>query len=280
MVSPRTWPLSLALLLGGACTDRPTPVPSIAPDPVSVATVPVPASASARGAPAVSTTSPEPNVAPAHDDSPATVERVDVPGDLPASFVRSADGNPPRAVFLAGVCSSAYAYLLAFPEAARRAGGIVTIEGDEPCPGAPGFRTLSGDAEKQRHRIEAALVAADPRGDPRAALTVIGSSRGASVLERLAEKDPSRYARVVIIASPTDPIAKRYVSVHAVVTMSCSRDVPFRMKTAAREIAALGVPARYVEMAGCTHGNLTDAETTFSGVFEWLASNARGGSAE
>jgi len=214
------------------------------------------------------------------DDAPATVERVDVPGDLQASFVRGADGRPPHTVFLAGLCSNAYAYLLAFPEAARRAGGIVTIEGDEPCPGAPGFRSLSGDAEKQRRRIEAALVAVDPRSDSHVALTVIGSSRGASVVERLVEKYPERYARVVVIASPGDPVAKRYAGASAVVTMSCSRDVPFRMKAAAKQIGALGVPSRYVEMPGCTHGNFTEAEATFADIFAWLGANARHGSQE
>jgi pimeloyl-ACP methyl ester carboxylesterase len=201
---------------------------------------------------------------------PATVERIEVPGDLPAFVVRSASGAPPRAFFLAGICSNAYAYLLGFPEAARSAGGVVSIDGDLPCPGAPGFRSLSGDPEKQHKRIESALAAAGTHTIPAGGLTVVGSSLGASILQALAAKYPERYPRVAIIASPKDPIANKFASTRAVVTMSCSRDVPFRMKAAAKQIQAIGVPATYVEMPGCTHGNLADAEVKFAQVFRWL----------
>lgn len=198
------------------------------------------------------------------------MERIEVPGDRPAFVVRGADGTPPRAFFLAGICSNAYAYLLGFPEAARQAGGVVAIDGDLPCPGMPDFRSLSGDPEKQHKRIEAALAAAGTRPIPADGITLIGSSLGATVAELLASRYPERYTRIAIIASPRDPIATMFRRTQSVVTMSCSRDVPWRMKSASKRILALGVPSLYVEMPGCTHGNLAHAEEKFSEVFSWL----------
>jgi len=55
-----------------------------------------------------------------------------------------------------------------------------------------------------------------------------------------------------------------------VVMMSCARDVPARMKTAASRLEAKGVAARYLEMPGCTHGNIADGERSFGDAFGWL----------
>jgi pimeloyl-ACP methyl ester carboxylesterase len=202
------------------------------------------------------------------ESPPAIVERLAVAGDVDASIVRGAKGGPPQVVFLPGVCSNANAYLQSFPEAARRAGGVVAIEGDEPC--APGFRTLSGDAIKQEARIRAALAAAGLAGTPVEGLTLVGYSRGATVAERLVERDPARFPRVVLMGSPNAPDTKRLARATAVVTMSCSLDVPGRMKSAATKLASLGLPAKYVEMRGCTHGNISDGDAVFDETFRWL----------
>lgn len=159
--------------------------------------------------------------------------------------------------------------MLGFPEAARRAGGVVAIDGDLPCPGVPGFRTFSWDLAKAQARMEAALAAAGHH-DSADALTVIGYSQGAAILEQLVAKWPARYARVVIIAAPSDPIASRYAKARGVVTMACSRDVVWRMRLASKSIAALGVPSTYIEMPGCTHGELADGDARFDEAFTWL----------
>jgi hypothetical protein len=57
--------------------------------------------------------------------------------------------------------------------------------------------------------------------------------------------------------------------------MSCSRDVPGRMRDAARRLVLAGVPATYLEMPGCTHGNLADGDRVFAAAFDWLSVNAR-----
>ncbi len=206
--------------------------------------------------------------------APARVERFDVPRDTAGSVVRSGS-LAPGIVFLPGVCSNAYAYLLSFPETARAHGGVVAIDGDQAC-GAPdsGFRSFSWDPARQNARLEAAFAAAGfaPMPD---GLTLIGYSAGADIGELMVRRWPSRYTRVVLIGAPSDPKPQLVATARAVVTMSCSRDVPGRMREGARRIAAAGVPATYFEMPGCTHGNVADAERVFGAALDWLTENSR-----
>lgn len=199
-----------------------------------------------------------------------------MPGDLPASIVRSKTGEPPRIVFLPGVCSNANAYLQSFPEAAREHGGVIAIEGDAECGGSPGFRTFSrGDYGKQNGRIEAALAAAGVTRLPAEGLTLVGYSQGATISEVLAAKWPSRYQRIVLIGSPKDPSLTQLAKTRAVATLSCSLDVPPRMKGAADRLSKVGIPSRYFEMPGCTHGNITEGEAVFGEIFGWLVANQK-----
>jgi pimeloyl-ACP methyl ester carboxylesterase len=205
------------------------------------------------------------------------VEELLVPGDLVASVVRGADGKPPVTVFMGGVCSNTNAYLQTFPHAAQKTGGVVGIEGDQLCgPGVdPHFRTYSWDAGRQHARIEAALAAAGLTEIPKEGLTLVGYSQGASLAEQLAARYPGRYARIVIIAAPTDPAPRDFAKTRALVTMACSRDVTVRMKTAATATNKLGTPATYFQMPDCTHGQVADAENIFGQSFDWLAANER-----
>ncbi len=206
--------------------------------------------------------------------TPASVIRIPVPDDHLAGAVMGLGGAPPRIVFLAGVCANAYAYLYGFVETARRAGGVLAIEGDRPCP-SPGFRTISTNAQLQHKRIEAALAAVGAKVDPEEGLTLIGYSRGATIAELLAHQWPERYTRVVLIGSPVAVNAHRMKHVRAAATMSCSRDVPRRMQIGAKQLSKLGVPARYFEMPGCAHGTLAEGERVFGELFTWFTEHQR-----
>lgn len=232
------------------------------------------ASAPERTAPAVTTPPPAPEpvvevpVAPPLPPGPAVVEKITVPSDSDASIVRALDGAPPKIAFVPGVCSNANAYLQAFPESARRHGGIVAVEGDQPC--IPGFHTFSWDAVKLDARVRAAITAAGGDADAPGGITLVGYSQGAALGEQMIQRWPDRYTRLVLIGAPTDPSAAHFKTAKGVVTMSCSRDVTYRMKDAARRISASGVPSLYVEMPGCTHGNIADGDVSFDAAFDFL----------
>jgi predicted esterase len=106
-------------------------------------------------------------------------------------------------------------------------------------------------------------------------LTLVGYSQGAALAEQLVQRWPSRYARIVLIGAPTDPSATKLAEARAVVTMSCARDVPGKMKEATKRFVRAGIPSTYVEMPGCTHGNITDGDRTFDAAFTFLRENAR-----
>lgn len=208
---------------------------------------------------------------------PARVEKLLVPGDMAASIVRppAEVRTPPLTVFLAGICSNARAYLHTFPEAARKAGGAVAIEGDQPCGASSDYHSYSWDAQKQHLRVEAALAAAGVTEIPKEGITLIGYSQGAALAEQMVQRWPKRYARLVLIGAPTDPAPKILARARAVVTMSCDRDVPARMRLAAAGTTKIGTPATYFEMPGCTHGNVTDGERIFDATFDFFRTNER-----
>lgn len=252
--------------------------PGPAPSPGATRSVPSATIATAPAAPPVAPIAalpPEPPPPP-EPPAPAVVERMPMANDQPISLVRGGEGRKTTIVFMAGVCSNAYAYLLGFPEAARSHGGVVAIEGDQPC-GAPnsGYRSFSWDAAKQNARIEKALELAGVSADPPGGLTLVGYSAGAGIGEQMVQRWPERYTRVILIGAPTDPSTQRLKSARGVVTMSCTLDVPWRMKDAARRLNATGVPATYMEMPGCTHGNLADGDRVFDSAFDWLAEHQR-----
>lgn len=56
----------------------------------------------------------------------------------------------------------------------------------------------------------------------------------------------------------------------AVVAMSCRMDVPYRMKAGAKQLMSKEVPLIYIEIPGCTHGQIADGERVFSEAFDWL----------
>jgi pimeloyl-ACP methyl ester carboxylesterase len=269
---PRDFGPWILLASATACGRPETALPSLDP---TVPDAPAPTDPSPGSAADADVVAPAASAQPARP-IPAQVSLIDVPGDSPAAWVQSRDETSPRIVFLPGVCSNAYAYLLSFPEAARAHGGIVAIDGDRPC-GAPnsGYHSFSWDPAKQDARIRAALVALGGSDPPRGGLTLVGYSAGAGIGQLMAQRWPERYTRVVLIGAPSDPSPQLLAKEQGVVTMSCSRDVPGRMRDGARHIGAVGVPATYLEMPGCTHGNIADGERVFDQAFDWLDAHAR-----
>ncbi len=201
---------------------------------------------------------------------PPKVERVHVPKDKPASVVRAPTGTAFRVVFIPGLCSNAQAYLQSFPEAAREHGGIVAIDGDRPC-GARGseFHSFTWSAVLQRSRIDAALAAVGAT-TPDNGFTLVGYSSGASIAQMIHERWPELFPRLVLIAPPEDPNVERLRKARGVVSMSCRLDVPYRMKAATTRLLAKGIPSIYLEMPGCTHGDVADGERIFGEAFAWL----------
>ncbi|MGH7281601.1 MAG: hypothetical protein ACRELY_08775 [Polyangiaceae bacterium] len=207
---------------------------------------------------------------------PPLVEQTPVAKDSPASFVRGETPGVARIVFLPGLCSNAGAYLWAFNRAAQAHGGVVAIDGDKPCGSATsGFHSFTWDPNLQHARIERALAATSMKAPPDG-FTLVGYSAGASIAEMVHEKWPELFPRLILIAPPQDLWIEKLVNAQAVVSMSCSLDVPGRMKSGAKKLGARGVRATYMEMPKCTHGNIADGEHVMGDAFAWLDTGETG----
>jgi pimeloyl-ACP methyl ester carboxylesterase len=227
------------------------------PAPIAITQTPAPIPTNAAPTPVVT-------------DYPATIEHAAVEKDSPVWFVRGKADGAARIVFMPGLCSNAAAYLTAFPQAANAHGGVVAIDGDKPCGAAnSGFHSFTWDAKLQKSRIDRALAALEDSAPPDG-FTLVGYSAGASIAELVHEKWPALFPRLVLIAPPEDLWIEKLVDAQGVVSMSCSLDVPGRMKSGAKKLGARGVRATYMEMPKCTHGNITDGERIFGDAFSWL----------
>ncbi|AKT37562.1 alpha/beta hydrolase [Chondromyces crocatus] len=203
---------------------------------------------------------------------PATATEVAVPGDLPAFVVRGADGGCPRMVFLSGMCSHGLGYIQSFQAAARDHGGVLALQGDTACSADGAFRKYSFDLDKQDARIQAALATCGGKAED---LVLAGYSQGAYVAERLAERWPERYTRLVLIGAPTTPSAARLRKLRGAVLVSGEHDAKYRMKDGTKALEAAKVPAMYLEMPGAGHGQMTEAERTMDEALTWLDEHAR-----
>ncbi|MDI1436040.1 alpha/beta hydrolase [Polyangium sorediatum] len=202
---------------------------------------------------------------------PVEVYTLNIPDDLPGFAVPGPNGAKPKMLFLHGMCSAGVGDVQAFQFTASEHGGILAVRGDTPCNGGGVLRKHSLDLDKLDARIRAAF---EVSGGEAKDLVLVGHSQGAYLGERLAEQWPERYSRLILIGAPTEPSAARLRHVRGAVMVSGQYDVTTRMKQAAAELQAAGIPSTYLEMPGAKHGQMGDAERVFGQAFAWLEKNA------
>ncbi|KYF67152.1 hypothetical protein BE15_31270 [Sorangium cellulosum] len=204
-------------------------------------------------------------------DPPLVATEMAVPGDQPAFVVTGRGGACPRMIFLHGMCGHGLGYVQAIQGAAREHGGVLGLQGNVPCGGDGVFSKYSPDPEEQDGRIRAALAACGGEAED---LVVIGYSQGAYIAERLAERWPDRYSRLVLLGAPTTPSAARLRGIRGAVMISGELDAKYRMKEGAGGLMAAKIPAVYREMPGARHGEMPDAERVMDEALDWLDANA------
>jgi pimeloyl-ACP methyl ester carboxylesterase len=198
---------------------------------------------------------------------------LDVDGDLPVYVLRGVDGRAPRTVFLTGSCTHPLTYTTAFRGAARAHGGLVALQGDQPCKGDATLRRWSPDTIATSARIDAALRAAGATDTDE--LTLIGYSQGAERAEWLARRFPAKYTRFVLMAGPVVPSPARLAGARAVATRAGYGDVRENMADGARRLRRAKIPASYFELPGVHHGELSPAvDEVVARAFDWLDANA------
>ncbi len=230
-------------------------------EPASLAT-PSPSAAPTLAAPLSSAAAP-PAARPGVNAAAAFVEHF---VDEDAYIVRGSRAKS-QAIFFGGQCAQSQFYIEAIKVAAARHTQLVALQGDAACNGA--FRGWSFDLPALSRRIDRTFAALG-LGAPHDVL-LIGYSQGALVAERLASREPTKFTRLVLMASPKPLVPEHFAKASAVVTMAGTLDRQDLMSRGAVALVRAGIRARYIPLPGAAHGYVgTDPEGTFEDVFTWL----------
>ena len=208
------------------------------------------------------------------DRGPIRMEALDPDEDPPTFVMRGEPHGPGRMVFLHGMCGHGLGYAQAFQFAAASKGRLVAPQGDRKCGKGP-WAAWSDDLDSLDGRIVAAFRALGDTG-PIEDVVMMGYSQGAMRAESLARKWPTRYTRLVLIASPRLPSPRGLSSLRAAVMMAGERDRQDLMKTGARVMRAAGIAATYLVIPEATHGAMGPSpEKTMGEALDWLWAHDR-----
>lgn len=194
-----------------------------------------------------------------------------VPHDKPAFVIHAPAGNSRAIVYLHGLCGNVRA-VEAWKQAAARSGTLVGLLGDKSCGG--GRYHWGKSLEGIEARIERALVATKvARGgmlDVEHPI-LFGYSQGADRAERLAQRYPKRYQRVVLGGSPNEPGVQRLGETHMIAVFGGELEPFGRMRAGAEGLVAAGKTARFFLFPRAAHGDFGPQGNRMMGeVFDWL----------
>lgn len=197
---------------------------------------------------------------------------VPVPNDKQVLVIHAPAGNRQAIVYLPGLCGNVRAVEV-WKEAAARSGTLIGLLGDKACGG--GRYRWGKQLDVIEARIGRALVAAKAaRGG---ALDIehpilFGYSQGADRAERLAQRHPRKYLRVVLGGSPHEPALNRLGDAQAIAVFGGELETFGHMQAGAEVLAAAGKPARFFLFPRAKHGDFgPDGNRVMGELFSWLS---------
>ncbi len=194
-----------------------------------------------------------------------------VPNDRPAFVIHAGAENRRAIVYLPGLCGNVRA-VEAWKQAAARSGTLVGLLGDKSCGGGRYHWGKSLDVIEAR--IERALVAAKAARGGMLDIEhpiLFGYSQGADRAERLAQRYPRKYLRVVLGGSPNEPGLKRLGEAQAIAVFGGELETFGRMQAGAEVLAAAGKTARFFLFPRAKHGDFGPQGNRMMGeLFDWL----------
>jgi pimeloyl-ACP methyl ester carboxylesterase len=107
-------------------------------------------------------------------------------------------------------------------------------------------------------------------------MVLVGESLGASRTLALARHFHAKYTRLVLVGGPGRPSARRLGGVRAVALLAGEREPQAKMREGAERLADAGIPARFWELAGATHGSYgPDGAPTMTEAVTFVLSSLR-----
>jgi predicted esterase len=182
--------------------------------------------------------------------------------------VQGRAGDRRALVYLPGRCGDNLAVRF-FPRAVRERGTFIGMRGDLRCD-APGRFKWSVDPDAIDRRIAKALAAVGATRDaPFEEIVLMGYSEGATRVEFLARRFPSRYPRVLLAGAPRAPKSPIRDVRTAIVAGALDRRAYLEEATA--DLAKRGADIAIFVLPGAHHGEYGDeAERVMSEALGWL----------
>jgi predicted esterase len=197
---------------------------------------------------------------------------VDVPGDKPIYWLPGDSGDPRVIVYLHGLCGDVSAADF-FREAVRKHGSLLGLRGDTACPGER-FKWRDGPSEMHRRILRALQRAQELRGGGLdiSRVLLFGYSQGADRAEKLAERYPQLFSRVVLGGPPMRASPTRLARASAVAILGGELETTENMQAGAQALAAAGIRSRFFMLDCAYHGWYgSSAEEQLSEVLQWIS---------
>lgn len=268
----------------------PSPHPTVAAPPAAPSTPVAPPEPAALAAPAdggldaeavevadggrcagVPPLGPDGSVPPAPPHAPLG-EDVEVPGDRPVYVLPGNPGDSRVIVYLHGMCGDVTAADY-FREAVRAHGTLIALRGDTWCHGDR-FKWRADSATIQA-RVRAAFRRVNEARGGDLVLEpalLIGYSQGADRAEKLAQRFPKQYPRLVLGGPPTKPSPHRLARAERVVILGGELETTENMRAGEGALQAAGIASRFVMLECAYHGYFgTNAEAQLDDVLDWLS---------
>lgn len=183
----------------------------------------------------------------------------------------------PVTVVLHGMCGQPQRACGPFVDMATSRGWLVCPRGEDPCGDGSKWR-LNGPDDARLIDASVAAVARAHEGEVDASGRVlVGFSLGGIAAESIAERAGGQYAGLVVIASQIHPQAAllKKAGIRRVVFAAGDYDMTSApLQRDAKNLAASGLPTRFVSLGPYGHGYPPDMAETMREPMEWVA---RGG---
>jgi pimeloyl-ACP methyl ester carboxylesterase len=199
-------------------------------------------------------------------------ENVDVSGDRPAYVLQGNVGDPRVIVYLHGMCGDVTA-ADHFREAVRAHGTLIALRGDTRCQ-ADRFKWRADPATIQA-RVERAFQRVNElRGGDLSleGALLFGYSQGADRAEKLAQRFPQRYPRIVLGGPPMKASPQRLGRAARVAILGGELETTDTMRAGFDALRAAGIDSRFFTLECAYHGHFgVNAETQLAKVLDWVS---------
>lgn len=169
-------------------------------------------------------------------------------------MLEGASDDPRVIVYLHGMCGDVTAPDL-FREALRRHGTLLALRGDTAC--GNGRYKWRDSPSRLRQRLGAALEQLNRRRELPLSLDdviLFGYSQGAERAERLAQRYPELFRRVVLGGPPMRASAEKLARAERVAILGGELEATERMRDGAEALLAARIPTRFFTLECAYHG--------------------------